>query len=640
MLIGLPIVTFIAVFALILGSNHENEFSPLDKREAFLKASLVVGSLVIILTEGLSFFNAISPLWMTFAWGLVLVSLLWFGWRRDSFKRIWEKIRKTQWQSIGWVDGLLLCGLAVITIILWLVAFKSPPNTTDSLQYHMSRVAHWIQNENLNHYPTAYEPQLMHPIWSEMAILNLNQLWGSDRLANMVQWTSMMGSLVGVSAVAALLGARRRDQLLAIAYAISIPIGILQSTSTQNDYVTAFWLICLIYFILKGERRALKIDGLLSISLALGLGILTKATFYAYALPFLAWFFLMRLRGSKILSAVKEGLLIFGVAAFLNLGFWTRNIATYGGPLGSSVWLERHTTIQFGPASILSSWVRDIALNLPTPSEHVNKELIRFVESLHEFLGTDPQGFSLVWSWNHEDLAGNPLHLFLLVLTLITLAVLSKRARVPLLFRYAFFTVSSFLVLSPILDFDLYGVRYQLPLFILWAPLIGALSSQLLRPRASSFGIALFLLISLPWVLLNRSRPVIGLRPRTMIESIFKEPEVDVLFANWIVQRDSFVMVTEAIKTSECTEVGLRIDSGDLEYPYWWLLGAPQNGIRIETIDPYPHLYRYVDASFKPCAIVCSLCGGRTRFHGLPRQGKYGKFSLFLGPGYTSNEDG
>jgi hypothetical protein len=45
------------------------------------------------------------------------------------------------------------------------------------------------------------------------------------------------------------LGANQTGQLIAAVFVATIPMGILQASSTQNDYVLSFWLICFVYFI-------------------------------------------------------------------------------------------------------------------------------------------------------------------------------------------------------------------------------------------------------------------------------------------------------------------------------------------------------------------------------------------------------
>ena len=124
----------------------------------------------------------------------------------------WRAFRSSP-QPFGVMDSLLLIGIVVILLVLFVVAWISPPNNVDSYLYHMSRVVHWAQNQSLSHYATQYDHQLLKPIWAESAILNLRVLWGSDKPANLVQWFSMLGAVVGVSSLAALMGVKRQGQL-------------------------------------------------------------------------------------------------------------------------------------------------------------------------------------------------------------------------------------------------------------------------------------------------------------------------------------------------------------------------------------------------------------------------------------------
>lgn len=81
------------------------------------------------------------------------------------------------------------------------------------------------------------------PPWAEFAIIHFYVLSGGDRLSNGVQWISMLGNLTGVSLIAKQLGGTKESQLLAALIAASLPMGILQASSTQTDYVVTLWLV-------------------------------------------------------------------------------------------------------------------------------------------------------------------------------------------------------------------------------------------------------------------------------------------------------------------------------------------------------------------------------------------------------------
>jgi hypothetical protein len=537
------------------------------------------------------------------------------------------------------VEGLILLGLAAEVVVLLAIAWVSPPNNTDSLQYHMPRVVHWAQEGAIAHYATAYEPQLTLPIWAEAAILNLRVLWGNDRPANLVQLMALVGSWVAVAAVARHLGADRNGRLLSLVFVASLPIAVLQATSTQNDLAAAFWLVCLGYFVVADHQgRLSRLDwGLAGVNL--GLALLTKGTLLTCAPVLGLWFLISRIRRGGWWRGLKDGAVALVLAAVLNLGFWARNVRTYGMPLGSPAEVQTHTYSNLTLRGVIASWVENLALDFATPSERANELLVGTVRNLR------PEGqsqFGLLWAWNNENLAGNPIHVGLLALAVGGVFVMAARRRageLRLAGLYAGAFVASALLFFSLLDFDIYGVRYQTPFLVALAPVVGVVAGRVGRPRWTLAVSLIVLLLGTPWVLLNASRPAIGWKPRTMIDSVFDETPQVILMANWTQLRDGYFGAADAARASGCESVGLRLDSHDLEYVYWWLLDAPQSGIRVENLDPPSYLERYVDPTFHPCAIVCMVCGGRTRFHGLERTYSSGLFSVFTGEGYVPTED-
>ena len=144
----------------------------------------------------------------------------------------------------------------------------------------------------------------------------------------------MVGSIVGVSLLAKA-PARRLSggRFFAAVVCATIPMGILQGSSTQTDYVVSFWLVCFVYFVMLLTKK----DNLfytLATGAALGLAILTKATAYLFAFQFLL---LLGLSSARQRNG-RRRMLYIGlalVAAFVaNFGHYARNYDLYGSPLG------------------------------------------------------------------------------------------------------------------------------------------------------------------------------------------------------------------------------------------------------------------------------------------------------------------
>jgi 4-amino-4-deoxy-L-arabinose transferase-like glycosyltransferase len=395
-----------------------------------------------------------------------------------------------------------------------------------------------------------------------------------------------------------------------------LPVGILEATSTQNDLLVTFWLIGLLVFIFRTYDHDVSNLDLFSIGLILGLGLLTKGTFFPYAAApiFILAFFLFRRESWK--RVVIQGFLIGLIALTINLGNWSRNVNTFGTPLGSREFVSNFTSGKSGPISILAGLSRNILQNFATPGDRINNIITSTVHTV--FGKTDPvsAGFTLEWGWNHEDLSGNPMHMFLILTSVFVLILYRKKIDRPIAWIYVLVVAITYVLLSAIVRYDPYGNRYQLPFFIAWVPIFGFSISVIEKPKLSQLITILLLLSAFPWVLFNHTHPLIAMRdssdPYTIpclagctAGSIIIETPEKTMFAVWGDLGDAYVEAMNKVKETGCQNIGLKLDSNDLEYAYWYLLGAPQNGMRLESIVTFPELERFVDPNFKPCVIIC-----------------------------------
>ena len=327
MLILLPILAW-GSFFLILHRYHHHPW-----REALLRAMVIWGVTLAVITELLSGLQLLTPLGVSLAWFGVMAISTFVVWRYGG--RFAVKWPAWRWR-LPLFPSILLAGVAWIVAITGVLAIASAPNNPDSMGYHMSRVMHWIQQGTVAHYPTHNLKQLYQNPGSEFAITQFQLLSGGDYFANSVQWGSMVMSLVGVSLIARQLGCDRRGQLLAVVLCATIPMGILQAASTQNDYVLSLWLVCFTYFSLLIVQAGVTRSTAIYIGASLGLVILSKGTGYIYAFPpslaLLIWTIRQRQR-----SLVPLGFLSMAIALTLNIGHYLRNLALSGSLLGVDV---------------------------------------------------------------------------------------------------------------------------------------------------------------------------------------------------------------------------------------------------------------------------------------------------------------
>jgi hypothetical protein len=651
-MILLPVAFFCASFLVFLGSSWEEQGCDHDWRLSFLKASLLWGILVVISSEFFSIIQSLTRDYLTVFWLLALLIILFIGQRTKTMDDGFRHARKV-FYSLATNPSKIIISLITILVLILLVAVISPSNNGDSIQYHMPRVRHWAQNWSLAHYPTAYKAQLWNPIWAEISILQLRLLWGSDRLANLVQYFSFLSSMIGVSYIAKLLGANNRGQLLSAVFVVSIPMAILQATSTQTDLVTGYWYVCLIAFILLGKMRPYSRSDYSFIAISLGLGMLTKGTFYPYAITLLVWLAYLEVRMQGWVKAIFHGATVALVVSAINLGFWYRNIQAFGGFLGSSDWMNNKIGESFRLSGVVSRIVRHIFLNFPTPWEVINASMENGISKFEVLLGYTFDKIDLLWLWNHDDIAGSPVHFILSIIALLCCLLNTRLKNNRNLFQYAAVVFISFAIFAGSVNYDPFGVRYQLPFLLLSAPVFGVLLTHL-KWKNRDWLLGLFLLISLPWIFFNISRPIIAFQEIskpfslpctdtlgcTRSGSILFEDQTAILFANYSGHQDEYELLTEVILSSYCSKIGLRLDSHDPEYLWWWLLDTPQKDIEIRYVYFSESLSSLADPEFEPCAIICTICGDRTTLHGLSFEGNYGDAKLFLGGQYSADKDG
>ena len=326
------------------------------RRTGNISQAIVLGSLawsfaIALGSETLGFWHAISRQSFLACWSLAVIALAWAVLRplRASFDRniLLGRIHRTL-SELTIEDWILAVVLALIGGATLLLALASAPNNWDSQTYHLARIEHWIQNRSFDFYPTAIDRQLMLPGFAETLVLQFRLLSGGDRLDNIVQWLAGAGSVVVVGRIALALGASRRGAALARLTAATLPIGILESTSTQNDLVVTFFLLCMAERLLAW-RSSRSMEDAAFMAIATGLALATKGTAYLIGLPLGLWFLVELLPAGRrsVLPLVISGLLLL----LPNLPSYMRNLSYSGSPVGTIGRVSNNAEYGIGPLS-------------------------------------------------------------------------------------------------------------------------------------------------------------------------------------------------------------------------------------------------------------------------------------------------
>ena len=497
---------------------------------------------------------------------------------------VWKRRRRSLTpRESPWLVGppreeiALLSGLGLLAAAVVLTAGAAAPTNWDSMTYHLPRIAHWIQNASVAHYPTHVLRQLTLGPGAELIGAQIELLAGSDRWINFLQTLAWLGVAMAASVLAEDLGATRRGQALAAVFAATLPMAILQASSTQNDLVLSFWTLVFAHFALRALAGKMDLPGWLLAGGSLGLAVVTKATALTIAFPFgLALAVGAVARGR---ARAARGL---AAAAFLalaiNAGYVTRNLALFGSPLGGE-----HGAVNsaFSPGLALSNLSRNLALQLLTPWTSWNARVEDTVLALHRILGLSASDARSTWKGAefhvparltgalpsdadqavytafHEDEAGNPIHLLICA---ACVALLAARRTLPGRRRLGGFlaaVAAGFFLFSLVLKWQPWGARLELPLLLLAAPFAGAVLGE---GRGAGPVAALLLLCSSPWALLNATRPLLGgdsvLTAPRLLQSFTARPQL----------REPLLGAARAVAARQCRQIGLEIGPDDPEH--------------------------------------------------------------------------
>jgi hypothetical protein len=650
--------------AAILGRPETSP--PQGMRAAFVSALVIWGVAVVAGLEVLSPFHAIRQAPLALLWTAVTASAFLLGGGAPGLRRALLRLAAAS-RSLGAGETAFVVALALLFGLLFATAVVSPPNNVDSLNVHMPRVVHWAQNHSLADYFASARGQLTRPPFAEAAMLNLRTLFGGDRPAALVQWFSLLSGVIVASLVAARLGAGRPGQMVTAAYAASIPLAVLMATNTKNDLVVSLWVVCVAYYAVLSARRRLATQEVVLAGAAVGLGLLTKGTFQPAAFPFVCWLAVNLLRKSRWRASLVALALFGGLAVLLNLGYWARNVRSFGTPYGTLAGLAQALEID----DLLPGLPAGAAAE-PTPGAQPGPPLPAVAENqpdaapprLWPFLsraaslltlhtiypevgaptraelarlpGVFEPGFLVSLEeglWNHEDSAGALLHVLLAMAASLWAVARSIRTRDGILAGFVVSTWFGWSLLTLITNsIQLWGIRYQLGFLLLSAVVVGVVAGWIRREL--TYGLAVLLLLAaIPYALLNNTRPLVGAPPRTRTESIFLTPAVDLLFTSTPEVEAQYAYAAEWLEGSACRQIGLDLGGRDLEYTLWWLLGAPQSGFRLEVLRGFEGARELLDSGFRPCAVLCTRCGEQDRYLGLPMQFDGGFLRLFAADG-------
>jgi hypothetical protein len=238
-------------------------------------------------------------------------------------------------------------------------------------------------------------------------------------------------------------------------------------------------------------------------------------------------------------------------------------------------------------------------------------------------------------SWDRlEDFGADPLDVVLIWIVCVAFAIPvlrgRRQARLLLLLMAAGLTVG-YILFTGTYRWDVVGVRFQIPLFVAWSPLIAIgiarWSQWLLRITMAGLVIA-----CLPQLLNNAERPIIH-------QSYGSNPLIpyflDSTYPSSIINAaNNYESMSSVVAQSTCNTLGL----GNwvlFEYPIW--AGLRDDGWKgqIQDIDVTNVTARFENPNFHPCAVLSQQATTYVATDPDEVQVQFGPLALSMAPDFA-----
>lgn len=565
-------VSLIIIFTYLLIILHliKNDELKINSND-IIKSLIILSGFIAIITEVLSLFSLINFIYTSISW--LLLFLILFSLNYKKLKKINLNTFKTFKETIKEFP-LLSIIIFVILGITYFLALVYPPNTWDSMTYHMSRVMHWMSNQSLAFYPTAIDRQLFQMPFAEIVILHLQILSGSDYYANLVQWVAYLASCFVIIQIAKEFGLCRFYQLVSVIIFLTIPMAILQASSTQNDLVVSFFILCFALYMLRLIKN-FNLENVIFASLSLGLALFTKGTAWIYCAGVgvvLSIPILISSTNDIRKLILKFSLLTLTVlfALVLNFGHLARTYIYYGVPISTGSESINYFSENYSFKSISVNITRNIFTHLSTPSENFNYIQYKFLYKIFKSdldikENTWPNTKFYISYKNHEDHTGNLLHILFIISALVVFLLKFKRLNHTALY-YLISILFCTILYFALLKWQPWASRLHTPIFALFSPLI-ALTFIYFR-NTNKNGLV-FIFISI--LALYSSQYLFTGKPRDLLSFSWLNDRDTLYFSNRQHLFESYNNIAIILSHSNISDVGICIGPDTWEYPLWTL---------------------------------------------------------------------
>lgn len=378
-----------------------------------------------------------------------------------------------------WEDKILviLLGFFIFSCLMSLFfVILTPTSNLDSHAYRLARVALWVQHETLAHFEVTDFRQVIFPINWELLILWPQVFIKKDYLAQFPAFFSYLGSLGIVYCFLKSLDLSLKRILWTILILGSLPIVVLEASSTQSDLFIGFLLLSCFYLFYDAVKTNKKLPLIFS-SIAFAIALGAKSTAFLFIPAFVVVFLIIAHR-EKQYKSVASFVLYFIPAFMLLSSFnYVLNFLNYNNIFGPSSIIKNH--ILQTPETLFSSFVLYLTYFVDfsgiTGIKTINPYIIRWFSDLNIINGVSLGPFEGI-NWRiheHHSSFGLLGYLLILPMTIFGLSKLkTKNNKAFYLSLCGLFISIFFLTVLVVMGYSVWLFRYFASAMILSAPVL------------------------------------------------------------------------------------------------------------------------------------------------------------------------
>ena len=598
------IVLSMILLALIIYKKNKDFITSLIY--AILSNSL----LLYVITELLSINNNLNNEIVTTLWIIInllyLIILLLIN-RHLQIKDITNKIK--DFLKEKYILKIVFSGLFLLII---LIAIKTVPYNYDSMTYHLPRIMHWVQNGSVAHYTTNIIRQITSSPFAEFINLHIYLIYGNDVFFNLPQCLCFIINALLVYNICKKINISEKWCYIAMLLFIATPIAFCEAFSTQNDNVSAMFVLLFVYLILDFMNKEIKLQmdknsivKLIMVGITLGLGYLTKPSIAFIIVVFLIYLLAVCIRRKDKIKNVAFSTMLVAIVAFIIITpELSRNIKTFNRYSDPSAG-KRQIVGTLKPNYLFINFLKNVTFNFPTKyignsEDIIYKGVIKVANLANvniddESISENGSKYQLNSPNYGHDTAINPIVVWTL-LGAIILGIWFRLKQKEKTFNYMFWlSTLSFMFLMIALRWEIYETRYEIAylalLIIASVTIFDKIKDNYKQVTTMIEGTLVFLSIT----------GIISMTFYNMNITIHQQERPNGYNEVFYIRNIYDPMCNEIIKNNY-SSIGLKFGECDNEYYLWVLL--KDYDIKIEHIDVNNNSNMYSNKEFIPDAII------------------------------------